>query len=153
LKQYNLNILEGLGLIIVLLSTFVQIFNTSISNDKQEYDYAKIHRKLDDLWKVNSHQYAENHPNDSVFFAINFPYLVDDWKIYSQEHEESLYLDNAINYHETIRIVFFIIGSILLLLPKFIKPNDVNTKFIKEIIIVKPISKSAFKSRNKALRQ
>ncbi|SEA76644.1 hypothetical protein [Pedobacter hartonius] len=126
MTQRTLNKIEGIGLIIILLTSFIQQSENTILSSKQEFDYYKIHNKLDNLWTITSHQYAENHPGDSVRFLINFKAYRDHWKIYSEEerHPDAVYLNKEIANYESLRILAFFIGSIMLIAPKFVRNTD-----------------------------
>lgn len=117
----TLNIIEGLGLILILATAFIQQYENEILDSKQEFDYAKLHVKLDALWAVTSHQYQENHAVDSTRFWLNFPSYLDKWKIYSEQasSEDAKLLRNDIKTFGTIQFVLFCIGSLMLILPKF----------------------------------
>lgn len=120
-RKKILNIIEGVGLILILFTAFIQQSETKIAASKQEYEYAKLHEKLDVLWAISSHQYEESHPSDSTQFWINFPSYLNEWKIYSEQksNKDTLVMDSELNLFGSLRFVLFLIGSIMLIAPKF----------------------------------
>lgn len=120
-RQHNL--IEGFGLFLILLSFLIQLVETDIESDIREAHFYQTQNKLDMLWMVTSKAYSENHPELNIHSGLNFEQINKDWKIYS---EDKKYLDNWKDgvYFQVIsnsRIWIFILGSLMLLIPKFAK--------------------------------
>ncbi len=126
LNQRTANIFEGVGLIILLLSFFFQMVETRIENDIREHENYQIHKKLDYLWAISSHDYSKKYPDAKVHFAINFKSFMNDYKIYDQDRQELSYWQKILNYEwfTIIRNWLFIFGSIFLIFPKFMKIKE-----------------------------
>lgn len=120
MKEKHLNGIEGIGLLLVLISVGFQLLELKSSAERTEIKNYNLHCKLDALWSVTSKQYATSHPEEGVFFAINFKSYVDNWKIYDQIEEESVYLVDEESTLNWLWGLSFILGSILLIVPKFI---------------------------------
>ena len=122
-RKTALNRIEGIGLILILSSFLIQIIETDIDNEAREYENYKIQNKLDILWRVTSKEYADNHPEDRAHFSVDFKHYVDNWKIYSEELEYSEKWKNDVGFNlfSNCRIWLFIFGSIIVIIPKFIK--------------------------------
>ena len=126
MSKRTLSWIEGFGLLLLLFAFFTQLVEEDIQNKKIEYESLRIHEKLDALWTVISDQYAENHPEHNVHMAINFKSYADGWKIYSEGREELSTWEKTIgaDIFPTIRIIIFVIGSILIIAPKFIREKE-----------------------------
>ena len=126
ISNRNANLLEGIGLLLILLSFMIQMVETGIESDIREQENYYIHKKLDHIWAITSHDYAQKYPESGVHSAINFKYYFDDYKIYSQDQEELTEWEKLVKYNwfTNIRLICFILGSFLLILPKFIKTKD-----------------------------
>jgi hypothetical protein len=117
------NLIEGLGLLLILLSFLIQLIETDIESEIREAQFYQTQKKLDNIWILTSKDYSEKHPELNVHSGINFEGIVKNWSHYS---EDKKYLDNWKDsvYFKGIsnsRIWIFIIGSILILIPKFTK--------------------------------
>lgn len=117
--------LEGWGLILILASFLWQIIETDLQNMSQEVEYYKIHQKLDALWMLQSNEYANSPLNKSqVMNAIDFEYIFKNWKYYGADKKEYEPLNSQLKWAAIVRILIFVIGSGLLIVPKFVKQND-----------------------------
>lgn len=121
------NWLEGFGLIFILFSFFVQMVETGIENDIIELQNYQIHKKLDYIWSITSHDYSQKYPEQGEHFVINFKSSLDDYKIYSQDYKELNDWQKLVKYgwFTNTRLALFIIGSIMLIIPKFL-PSKVS---------------------------
>lgn len=124
--QRRLNLIEGIGLSLILISSFTQLFQEELRGSQDRYEYYKLHRKLDDMWSVLSHQYAESHPKDSISFAIDFKYYMDNWKIYSQQINDTKDIESDLSLFNKVQFLIFILGSMMLIFPKFIEPKEIT---------------------------
>lgn len=61
-KLLSNNKFEGIGLILVLFSFFIQIAEEEFTNQKQESEYYNIHKKLDAIWHVYSKDFSTRKP-------------------------------------------------------------------------------------------
>jgi hypothetical protein len=66
-------------------------------------------------------QYSENHPDDGVSMAINFKYYDENWKIYSEQIKELTPWEEAIDVFSNFNVFIFVVGSLLIIIPKFIE--------------------------------
>ncbi len=120
------NLLEGIGLIFILFSFFVQMIETNIETDTRELANYQIHKKLDHIWQIVSTDYAKRYPEQDVRITIDFKHFVNEYKIYSEDKEELSNWEKLVKYKwfTNIRLSLFILGSLLLIIPKFIKTKD-----------------------------
>ena len=122
MKEKKYNVLEGIGLLLILFSFLVQLIETDIESEIRDAQFYQTQVKLDRLWTITSKDYSEKHPELNVHSAINFEGIDKEWKIYSEDKD---YLDKWKRgvYFEGIvkwRIWIFILGSILVVIPKFV---------------------------------
>jgi len=117
----SLNRLEGLGLIVILGSFLWQLIETDLRNVEQETEYYRLHEKIDNFWSVYANDYANRNPTSGVLTRTDFKYIFDKWKIYSESLKENRELSSQIQISTWIRVVLFVIGSVLLIIPKFQK--------------------------------
>jgi hypothetical protein len=113
------NRLEGWGLILILGSFLWQLIENDLTNISESGEYYRLHSKLDAIWYVYSHDYISRNPDTGISFDISFKAFFDNWKIYSQILKETKQLSNQIDVTLYIRVLIFIIGSILVIIPKF----------------------------------
>lgn len=110
---------EGFGLFLILLSFFIQLTENNIEEDIREAQHNQTQTKLDKIWfQINtiSSNLIETKPNFSASSK-------SEWKYYP---EDKSYLDNwkTSVFYETIsyyRIWIFVFGSMLIIIPKFVK--------------------------------
>ncbi|MGN7787752.1 hypothetical protein ACTJIJ_24675 [Niabella sp. 22666] len=117
------NILEGIGLLLILFSFFIQLIEMNIEGEVREAQFAQTQLKLDQLWTVVSDDYSEKRPEHGVSKAIDLKAIEKGWKYYSQEKEELSEWEKSVLYGAISkwRIWVFILGSVLILIPKFTK--------------------------------
>ena len=132
IKNKTLNIIEGIGLILILSSFFIQLLENDSANFKQEMRYYRLNTKMDHLWTIVSKDYSEKHPQDDITFSIDFKSYLDNWKIYSEEKKEIEKFEKEIEFYACIRNIAFILGSIMLIIPKFIDEKNLTHKHIKQ---------------------
>ena len=121
MTESKVNIIEGVGLLLILLSFFIQLIESDIESEVREAQFYQTQIKLDRLWIIVSKEYSEKHPDLNVHSAIDFESINKDWKYYSQDKEylESWKKSVYFGQISKMRIWIFVIGSILLLTPKF----------------------------------
>lgn len=119
----KVNTLEGFGLILILLSFFIQIVETDIESDIRDQENYLIHKKLDYIWEITSNDFGNRYPEQAVHSSINFKAYVDSYKIYSQDKLELNQWEELVKYKwfTNIRLFVFVIGSLMLIIPKFIQ--------------------------------
>lgn len=118
------NKIEGIGLILLLISFGWQLFQDELISTEEDSIEYQIHQKLDAIWELNSAIYTHSQINNSQTLAnINYPALSDSWKYWDsiKKHRSSLYAQKEIIGN--ISILFFIIGSILIIVAKFKESN------------------------------
>jgi len=115
------DILDGIGLVLILFSFFVQMTEIGIESDIRQQENYHIHRKLDYIWTVVSHDYAKKYPEQGVYFAMDFKHYHNDYKIYSEDKRDLSKWEELVKYKSftNIRLFLFIIGSVMLIVPKF----------------------------------
>ncbi|OYX84387.1 MAG: hypothetical protein B7Y83_08370 [Flavobacteriales bacterium 32-34-25] len=120
-KRSTLNKLEGIGLLLILLSFFLQLFQNDLQSSLNDTQYYQLHDKLDTLWRIIQNDYSQNHPESGVSGTINFEEYSNNWKIYSEEIKELKTWEKSIIFFSKINIILFVIGSVFLIIPKFIE--------------------------------
>jgi hypothetical protein len=120
-KRSTLNKLEGIGLLLVLISFFLQLFQNELQSSLNESQYYQLHNKLDTIWRIIQNDYSQNHPEAGVSGTINFEAYSKNWKIYSEQIKELKPWEESISLFSKLNIVLFIFGSIILIIPKFIE--------------------------------
>jgi hypothetical protein len=118
--------MEGIGLILVLGSSFIQLTETSIESDIQEQKSYQTQEKLDYLWHVLAADYAKRHPEEGISASINFKHYYETYKIYDQNRDEINKWQGNIGSKAFTnwRVWLFFIGSIILILPKLIRIKE-----------------------------
>ena len=126
ITRLKANKFEGIGLILILLSFFVQMIETDIENDIKEQENFNIQNKIDYLWTVMSDDYSNRYPEHEVHMAIDFKYFVDDYKIYTQNQQQLSGWKKLVkhNWFTNTRLSLFILGSIILIIPKFLNIKE-----------------------------
>jgi hypothetical protein len=104
IKKKTLNIIEGIGLILILGSFFIQLLENDSANFKQEMRYYRLNSKMDYLWTIVSKDYSEKHPQDDITFSIDFKSYLDNWKIYSEEKKEVEKFKKKLNFMPVLEI-------------------------------------------------
>ncbi len=99
------------------------MIETNVENDIKEQEHYHIHKCLDYLWAVVADDYANKHPKEGISTLIEFKNYFRNYKIYSEDYND---LNNWVNIVHSkwitlTRIILFITGSILLIIPKFTK--------------------------------
>lgn len=118
-KTLTNNRLEGIGLILVLFSVFIQIAEEDFSSQKHEAENYNIHKKLDAIWHVYSKDFSSRNPEYGVSSAIDFKHYDDDWKIYSENREDLKPWNELVEEAGKYKMILFILGSIFIVIPKF----------------------------------
>lgn len=120
-KDY-LNIIEGIGLILILLSFFIQIQEMEIESDIREVQYHNTQKKLDNIWTVLSKNYLDTHKDENGYMWIDFKSLNENFGHYSTDRSHLEKWKEIIFFSKIVgaRIWFFVIGSFLLIIPKFV---------------------------------
>jgi hypothetical protein len=115
--------MEGIGLVLILASFIIQLEEIKVDNAVIESQNYYIEDKLDKIWKLSTTDYSQRHHDSLNTGATNLNSYVNDWKIYSQNRA---YLENwqkgvLASWITGLRIWIFILGSILVIAPKFIR--------------------------------
>lgn len=118
-KKLTNNRIEGIGLILVLFSVFIQIAEEDFNNQKHEAENYNVHKKLDAIWHVYSKDFSSRNPEYGVSSAINFKHYDEDWKIYSENRKEIKVWADLVETSGKYKMVLFILGSFLIVIPKF----------------------------------
>lgn len=111
---------EGIGLILILFSFFVQIFQNNSEESFRNSQNYHINKKLDHIWALIENKYAEEHPELNLSPVIKLKSIDKDWEVYSQQAKEMETWENKIEFFADISTWIFVFGTILVILPKFI---------------------------------
>lgn len=120
-KRSTLNKLEGIGLLLILISFFLQLVQNDLQSALNKSQYYHLHNKLDTIWQIIQNDYSQNHPEARVSGTINFETYSKNWKIYSEQIKELKSLEDSNNIFSKLNIIIFVFGSVLLIIPKFIE--------------------------------
>lgn len=115
-----LNRVEGIGLVLILFSFFVQIFQNNSEESFRESQNYHINKKLDHIWALIENKYAEEHPEKKLKPLIRLKSLDHDWELYSRQAKEMKAWEDQIEFFADISTWIFVLGTILAILPKFI---------------------------------
>lgn len=123
INQRTANMLEGIGLVLILITFLIQLLENGVDQEVRENANLEVQTKLDALWTVVSTDYAEKHPKDSVYKGIVLKNVDAGWKYYEQNRQKISSWKAAVHADitTTIRITLFLLGSIFLIIPKFAK--------------------------------
>jgi hypothetical protein len=126
ISKTTANILEGIGLLLVLGSFLIQLLESEIEANLKEAQHYETQAKLDALWSILVKEYSTAHPEIGVQMAIDFKVMDKNWKYYSQNRQELQQWKKGVLAHPTsaARILIFILGSLLLIFPKFVKIHE-----------------------------
>ncbi|MGV3611376.1 MAG: hypothetical protein ACO1N0_10530 [Fluviicola sp.] len=117
---------EGIGLILILFSFFVQIFQNNSEESFRNSQNYHINKKLDHIWALIENKYADDHPELNLSPVIKLKSIDKDWELYSRQAKEMETWENKIDLFADISTWIFVLGTILVILPKFI-PEKINT--------------------------
>ena len=120
-KRSTINKLEGIGLLLILISFFLQLVQNDLQSALNKSQYYQLHDKLDTIWRIIQNDYSQNHPEAGVSGTINFEAYSKNWKIYSEQIKELKSLEDSNSIFSKLNIIIFVFGSILLIIPKFIE--------------------------------
>ena len=115
-----LNRIEGIGLILILFSFFVQSFQSDSESSFRESQNYHLNKKLDHIWRMIEKEYEENHSKS----AINLKSLDKDWEFYSRQVKELENWEGKINLFSQIGTWIFVLGTILVIAPKFMEEKE-----------------------------
>lgn len=116
------NIIEGVGLLFILFSFSIQLIETDIESEFREAQFYQTQIKLDNIWELNGKEYSQEFSKPSNLRYIEFKEVNRNWKYYSQDKD---YLDQwkksvFFDFISKLRIWIFVIGSLILVIQKFI---------------------------------
>ncbi len=120
LSAVGLNRLEGIGLILILFSFFIQIFQNNSEESFRESQNYHLNKKLDHLWVFIKKEYADGHLKERDSLMLHSKSTNDDWEAYSSQAEELKTWEGQIEFFADISTWIFVLGTILVILPKFI---------------------------------
>lgn len=118
--KLNYKKLEGYGLILILFSFGWQMLETDLSNLSTDVDKYQIHEKLDKIYMITADIYSQSELNKSgTHTSADFSNIVGNWKYWEKLNTEKETVNWQLKWTLYIRSLIFIIGSIMLILPKF----------------------------------
>lgn len=115
-----LNRIEGIGLILILFSFFVQSFQSDSENSFRESQNYHLNKKLDHIWRLIGKEYTEEHSKAE----INLKSYDKDWEFYSKQVKELEKWENKIGLFSQIGTWIFVLGTILVIAPKFMEERE-----------------------------
>lgn len=116
-----LNRVEGIGLVLILFSFFVQIFQNNSEESFRASQNYHINKKLDHIWIWIENRDKEVKTPSSVTKLKSFDH---DWELYSKQAKEMKIWESKIELFADISTWIFVIGTILVILPKFIPERN-----------------------------
>lgn len=137
-----LNRVEGIGLILILFSFFVQIFQNNSEESFRESQNYHINKKLDHIWTLIENKYAEEEKakpsktetsfgkdektrdNKKLKPLIQLKPLDHDWELYSVQAKEMQVWESKIELFADISTWIFVVGTILVIVPKFAREKN-----------------------------
>ncbi|WP_305952113.1 hypothetical protein, partial [Emticicia oligotrophica] len=91
MSERKINIIEGIGLILILLSFLIQIVESDIETEIREAQFYQTQVKLDNLWDLVGDDFANDFTKSSNTRYLEFQEINKKWKYYSEDKE---YLDD-----------------------------------------------------------
>lgn len=112
--------LEGYGLILVLISFGWQLLEINLTDLSNEVDKYQLHEKVDDLYMIIADAYSNSELNTSqVRNSVDFESINKNWKYWNGLKVEKESLVEQLKWTFYLKSLIFIVGSILLIVPKF----------------------------------
>ena len=102
-----------------------QLFEDNVKEMTVDVEKYQTHRKMDALWDANKvimkEVYSSDEANEDY---VEFKNTHTEWKHWSQLNHEEAILKNEKKWFSVLNIALYVLGSIMLILPKFMsKPN------------------------------
>lgn len=119
-----LNRVEGIGLILILFSFFVQIFQNNSEESFRASQNYHINKKLDHIWALIENKYAEEHPEKKLSPILKLQSIEKDWELYSIQAKEIKAWESKIEFFADISTWIFVLGTLLVIVPKFIQEKN-----------------------------
>ncbi len=117
LSRVWLNRIEGIGLILILFSFFVQSFQSDSESSFRESQNYHLNKKLDHIWTLIGKEYTLNH---SERITVDLQSYNKDWEFYSKQVKELESWEGKIALFSQIGTWIFVLGTIMVIAPKFI---------------------------------
>jgi hypothetical protein len=115
LSKSWLNRIEGIGLVLILFSFFVQSFQNDSESSFRESQNYHLNKKLDHIWIRIGNQSSE---------TVNLKSAHKDWEFYSKQFKELESWENKIELFEQLGTWIFVIGTVMVIAPKFIDEKE-----------------------------
>ena len=123
------NRFEAFGLLLLLISFGWQMFEQETTIIIQDTNLYQTHEKLDKIWGVliddYSHKYADK---VKTHVSTNFEHNVDTWKYWGEMKKEKESVNKQFEFAWQTRMVLYFLGSLMILLSKFLKKNTMPNK-------------------------
>ena len=116
-----LNRIEGIGLILILFSFFVQNFQSDSENSFRESQNYHLNKKLDHIWTILGKEYELDHITNAT---VNLQSYNKDWEFYSRQVKELETWEGKIEFFSQIGTWIFVIGTVLVIAPKFMNEKE-----------------------------
>jgi len=119
-----MNKLEAWGLLLILFSFGWQILEEHIAVLSSQTDKYQLHVKLDLIWLLIVDEYYQNQSDKAYPRSVSdIDSLNKNWKYWSELIEEKERVTYQSKVFSGIRIILYLAGSILILVPKFREPK------------------------------
>ena len=122
LSRVWLNRIEGIGLILILFSFFVQSFQSDSESSFRESQNYHLNKKLDHIWRLIGKHYSQELPKSGN--SVNMQAINKDWEFYSRQVKELENWEGKIQLFSQIGTWIFVLGTILVIAPKFMDEKE-----------------------------
>lgn len=122
LSRISLNRIEGIGLVLILFSFFVQNAQSDSENSFRESQNYHLNKKLDHIWTVMKKHYSEVHRQSAA--KVDLQTFNKDWEFYSRQVKELENWEEKIGFFSQIGTWIFVLGTVMVIAPKFIDEKE-----------------------------
>nr|WP_294859740.1 hypothetical protein [uncultured Fluviicola sp.] len=120
LSRNWLNRIEGVGLILILFSFFVQSFQSDSESSFRESQNYHLNKKLDHIWRLIGKEYTKEHSKSEIDLKL----YETDWEFYSKQVKELENWEGKIQLFSQIGTWIFVLGTVLVIAPKFMEEKE-----------------------------
>jgi hypothetical protein len=125
--EYFINHLEAFGLVLILISFGWQTFENHANSIIKNSDLYDIHEKLDKTWGIIADQYSKDNETTTTVYS-NYENSVKTWKYWNELKRHKKSVEGQAQISSEIRGFLYIIGSVLILIPKFQDKKTIPNK-------------------------
>lgn len=120
----KMNKLEEIGLILILIAFGWQVFEEDFDVLSSTTDKYQLHEKLDAIWMLLADEYYEEDEKPFPTISTNVKSINNNWKYWSDLAGEKTKINYQSTLISTVRILFYFIGSVFVIIPKFYEPKS-----------------------------